>query len=46
VAVTLPRWRRRTRRAAALASAAPHPAGPAFSAADARRLDEDLKRDF
>jgi cytochrome c-type biogenesis protein CcmH len=46
VAVTLPRWRRRTRQAAALAAAAPHPAGPAFSAADARRLDEDLKREF
>ena len=44
VAVTLPRWRRRTRQAAAVAAAAPHPAGPAFSPADARRLDEDLKR--
>jgi cytochrome c-type biogenesis protein CcmH len=46
VAVTIPRWRRRTRQAAALAAAAPHPAGPAFSPADARRLDEDLKREF
>jgi cytochrome c-type biogenesis protein CcmH len=46
VAVTLPRWRRRTRQAAALAAAAPHPGGPAFTAADARRLDEDLKREF
>lgn len=45
VAVTLPRWRRRTRQAAALAAAAPHPAGPAFSPADARRLDEDLRRE-
>ncbi|HEX3833001.1 MAG TPA: cytochrome c-type biogenesis protein [Solirubrobacteraceae bacterium] len=46
VAVTLPRWRRRTSQAAARAAAAPRPAGPAFSAADARRLDEDLKREF
>jgi cytochrome c-type biogenesis protein CcmH len=46
VAVTLPRWRRRTRQAAALAAAAPHPGGPAFTAADTRRLDEDLKREF
>jgi cytochrome c-type biogenesis protein CcmH/NrfF len=46
VAVTLPRWRRRTRQAAALAAAAPHAAGPAFSPADARRLDDDLKREF
>ena len=46
VAVTLPRWRRRTRQAAALAEAGPHAAGPAFSPADARRLDEDLKREF
>ena len=46
VAMTLPRWRRRTRQAAALAAAEPLPAGPAFSAADARRLDEDLQRDF
>jgi len=45
VAITLPRWRRRTRQAAAIAAAGPHPAGPAFSAADARRLDEDLQRE-
>jgi cytochrome c-type biogenesis protein CcmH len=46
VAFTLPRWRRRTREAAAIAAAAPQPAGPAFTAADARRLDEDLERRF
>jgi cytochrome c-type biogenesis protein CcmH len=46
VAITLPRWRRRTRQAAALADAGSQPARPAFSAADARRLDEDLKREF
>jgi cytochrome c-type biogenesis protein CcmH/NrfF len=46
VAITLPRWRRRTRQAAAVAAAGPHPAGPSFSAADARRLDEDLKREL
>jgi cytochrome c-type biogenesis protein CcmH len=46
VAITLPRWRRRTRQAGAVAAAGPQPAGPAFSAADARRLDEDLKREF
>jgi cytochrome c-type biogenesis protein CcmH len=36
LAVALPRWRRRTR--------APLAAGPVLSAADARRLDEDLAR--
>jgi cytochrome c-type biogenesis protein CcmH len=46
LAITLPRWRRRTRQAGAVAAAAPHAAGPAFSAADARRLDEDLKREY
>ncbi len=40
--VTLPRWRRRT---AARAAATPASAGgPALSAEDARRLDEDLAR--
>jgi cytochrome c-type biogenesis protein CcmH len=46
LAITLPRWRRRTRQAAAIVAAAPQRAGPAFSAADARRLDEDLKQEF
>jgi cytochrome c-type biogenesis protein CcmH len=46
LAITLPRWRRRTRQNAAIAAAGPHPAGPAFSAADARRLDEDLQREI
>jgi len=46
VAITLPRWRRRTRQTAAIAAAGPHPAGPAFSAADAHRLDEDLQREI
>jgi cytochrome c-type biogenesis protein CcmH len=45
LAITLPRWRRRTRQNAAIVAAGPHPAGPAFSAADARRLDEDLQRE-
>jgi cytochrome c-type biogenesis protein CcmH len=39
LAVTLPRWRRRTR-----AAAAPFAAGPQLREADARRLDEDLAR--
>ena len=43
LAVTLPRWRRRTAaRAAATPAAAP--GGPALTAEDARRLDEDLAR--
>jgi cytochrome c-type biogenesis protein CcmH len=46
LAITLPRWRRRTRQNAAIVAAGPHPAGPAFSAADARRLDEDLRREI
>jgi cytochrome c-type biogenesis protein CcmH len=46
LAITLPRWRRRTRQNAAIVAAGPHPAGPAFSAADARRLDEDLQREM
>jgi cytochrome c-type biogenesis protein CcmH len=46
LAITLPRWRRRTRQNAAIVAAGPHPAGPAFSAADARRLDEDLQREI
>jgi cytochrome c-type biogenesis protein CcmH len=46
LAITLPRWRRRTRQAAGLAAAAAQRAGPAISAADARRLDEDLEREF
>ncbi len=37
--VTLPRWRRRARMAAA-----PRLAGPALDPAEARRLDEDLAR--
>jgi cytochrome c-type biogenesis protein CcmH/NrfF len=40
LAVTLPRWRRRTRTAASDQAAAV----PELSAADARRLDEDLAR--
>jgi cytochrome c-type biogenesis protein CcmH len=40
LALTLPKWRRRTRTAAAT----PLPAGPRLEAADARRLDEDLSR--
>jgi cytochrome c-type biogenesis protein CcmH len=38
LAITLPKWRRRAQAAAA----APRPGGPALSAADERRLDEDL----
>ena len=41
LALLLPRWRRRT---AAAAAAPATPAGPALSAADANRLDEDLRR--
>jgi len=40
-AIFLPRWRRRAR---ALAGAQQTPLGPELSDADARRLDEDLKR--
>jgi cytochrome c-type biogenesis protein CcmH len=40
VALVAPRWRRRTR----LAAATPAPTAPELSAADARRLDEDLAR--
>jgi cytochrome c-type biogenesis protein CcmH len=38
--ILLPRWRRRTRAAAAT----PMPAGPKLSSADAHRLNEDLAR--
>lgn len=41
LAVTLPRWRRRTR---ATAGATPQAIPPALSPADATRLDEDLAR--
>jgi cytochrome c-type biogenesis protein CcmH len=40
LAVTLPKWRRRTRAAART----PLPAAPALDAGEARRLDEDLAR--
>jgi cytochrome c-type biogenesis protein CcmH len=40
--ILLPRWRRRTRAAATAAPA--RPAGQKLSAADARRLNEDLAR--
>jgi hypothetical protein len=40
VMLTLPRWRRRTRAAAA----APVTPGPALDPTDAHRLDEDLGR--
>ncbi len=48
LAITLPRWRRRAREvsAAAAAAGAPQRAGPAMSADDVRRLDEDLARDI
>ncbi len=46
LAFTLPRWRRRTRRAATAAAARPQPSGTGLTDADARRLDEDLARDF
>jgi cytochrome c-type biogenesis protein CcmH len=39
LAVTLPRWRRRTQ-----AAASPLAAAPQIGAADARRLDEDMAR--
>ena len=39
LALIVPRWRRRTP-----GSAQPAPAGPALSAADARRLEEDIAR--
>ena len=38
--ILLPRWRRRAR----AAPSAPAPAGPVLSAADAARLDEELRR--
>ena len=41
VALALPRWRRRTREAAA---ARPPAVGPSLSSADAQRLDHDLAR--
>ncbi len=41
LALLLPRWRRR---AGGPGSEAPAPAGPELSAADARRLDQDLAR--
>jgi cytochrome c-type biogenesis protein CcmH/NrfF len=41
LAITLPRWRRRARAAAA---ARPAAAAPALTAAEAGRLDEDLNR--
>jgi cytochrome c-type biogenesis protein CcmH len=40
LAITLPRWRRRSRAAARTAL----PAGPRLDSSDARRLDEDLAR--
>jgi cytochrome c-type biogenesis protein CcmH len=43
LAITLPRWRRRTRQADGTRQRA---TGPALTDADARRLDEDLARDF
>ncbi len=42
LAFTLPKWRRRSREAAAAASRGPAP--PSLRAEDARRLDEDLAR--
>jgi cytochrome c-type biogenesis protein CcmH len=44
LAVTLPRWRRRTAARVAAAPAGSAAGGPALSAEDARRLDEDLAR--
>jgi hypothetical protein len=41
LALLLPRWRRR---AGLRGSEPPAPAGPELSAADARRLDQDLAR--
>jgi cytochrome c-type biogenesis protein CcmH len=47
LAITLPRWRRRSREASAAAAATtPQPAGRAMSVQDARRLDEDLAHDI
>jgi cytochrome c-type biogenesis protein CcmH len=40
--VTIPRWRQRSR----VAAAAPLPTGPALDPEDARRLDEDLARQY
>jgi cytochrome c-type biogenesis protein CcmH len=40
LAITLPKWRRRSR----AASPTPLPSGPALDPGDARRLDEDLAR--
>jgi cytochrome c-type biogenesis protein CcmH/NrfF len=40
LALILPRWRRRSR----ATPSTPAPAGPALSAADAARLDEELRR--
>jgi cytochrome c-type biogenesis protein CcmH len=40
LAVTIPKWRRRSR----LAASSPLPTGPPLDPADARRLDEDLAR--
>ena len=40
LAITIPKWRRRSRHAAA----APLPPGPVLDPDDARRLDEDLAR--
>jgi cytochrome c-type biogenesis protein CcmH len=44
LAVTLPRWRRRTAARAAAAPAGSAAGGAALSTEDARRLDEDLAR--
>jgi cytochrome c-type biogenesis protein CcmH/NrfF len=49
IAVTLPKWRRRTRERAAAEAEAAQSAGtatPGISAADAQRLDEDLARNL
>ena len=47
LAITLPRWRRRTRRAGATAAGASAKSdGRSLSAQDTRRLDEDLARDM
>ena len=45
IAVTLPRWRRRTRERAA-AEARDGNGAPSISAADAQRLDDDLARNL
>ena len=44
LAVTLPRWRRRTATRAAAAPDGSGAAGPSLSSEDAQRLDEDLAR--